>query len=97
MATLRVKLVPNGSVLHHPANIRADTAPDTPRDQKGRKLAHIISQRIMKDERFTGALGENILDEIRGLKHSRLIYNLNDVQMPRFHHNLFEKKANSFS
>lgn len=61
-----------------------------------RKLAHSLSQRFKKEERFTGKLGENIEEYFDNYKTASEDYALTEQQKFRYLHNLFDEDAKRF-
>lgn len=77
-------------VLHAPvANLARE-------QEDERRLAHNISQRFKKDDKFTGKLGENLQDFLNNYEEACIDYSFTPEQKLKYLHNLFEGEAKAF-
>ena len=60
------------------------------------KIAHNISSRFKKDDRYTGKIGEDIQEAINNYRDCAEDFHLGDEQMLRFFHNIFDGEAKRF-
>lgn len=79
------------------ANVEVPVVHNPAREQENeRRIAHNMSQRFKREEKFSGKLGEDILEYLKTYEEACMDYKLSEPQVLQYLHNLFDGESKRF-